>query len=293
MKSPTQVAGLRAALPYLQLYRGARFVIKIGGEALTSQATTDRIIEQITILHHFGIEIVVVHGGGPQATEIATKLGVESEFIDGRRVTSAPMVESLVMALNGTTNTAILSSARRNQLPAIGISGIDCGILRAVKKAPVQTKTGLVEYGMVGQLQAVVVQPINDLLAAGRVPVLSPLAADDDGTILNVNADVVASALAVALSAVKLIIITTPQGILRAIEDPQSLISEINATELANLKDSDVFSSGMLPKADSILSALSGGVRRVHVISYAFPDSLLTEIFTNEGCGTMVTQDPD
>lgn len=282
------VAALRLALPYLRLFRDRLFVIKCGGDALENRASLESLVEQIALLHHLGIRIVLVHGGGPQATALGERLGVESTFVDGRRVTSAETLETMVMALNGTARTSILSAARAVGLSAVGVSGIDAGIVTARQRPPVSTSAGTTDYGHVGDIVSVDPAPLQAILDAGSVPVLSPLCADSDGNVLNINADDVAARLAVELGAVKLVLVTSPRGILTDIDDPMSLISQVSVAQLDTLTQAGTIKSGMLPKTKAAKSALAGGVERVHILSYQFPDSLLTEVFTNEGCGTMV-----
>ncbi|QYK56489.1 MAG: acetylglutamate kinase [Fimbriimonadaceae bacterium] len=283
------VQGLRAALPYIRKFSGSLFVFKLGGEALESTKPLDSIVEQLTLLHQLGIRFVVVHGGGSQSTELLGRLGVASEFVDGRRVTSAEAIKGMVMSLNGTARTAILSSCRRHRLPAIGLSGIDAAIIRAEKRPPTTATSGApVDYGFVGDVLEVDPAPLRHLLDAGIVPIVSCLAADDAGTVLNINADTVASALAVSLRAAKLIVLMKPRGVLQDVSDPLSLLSELTLAELKGLETDQRLNGGMLPKAKAIEAAILGGVGTVHLISYEVPDSIMVEVFTNEGCGTMV-----
>lgn len=283
------VTGLRAALPYLRLFRDQLFVLKCGGEACESPEILDSIIEQIALLHQVGIRILLVHGGGVQATELGEKLGIETSFVDGRRVTSEAAIDTMIMALNGTARTAILSACRRHGLPAVGVSGIDSGIIQATRKEPIKVSSGdVVDFGQVGKINAIDPEPLLSILYSGAVPILTPLSADENGTVLNINADDIAAAVAGALGAAKLIILTQPRGILTDLNDPQSLISQVTLDELAELEKSGTVKTGMLPKIKAIRTALENGVQQVHVISHAFPDSILTEVFTNEGCGTMI-----
>lgn len=283
------VAGLRAALPYLKHFRDQLFVVKCGGETLQDRDALESLVEQIALLHQLGIKVILVHGGGDQATKLGESLGVESKFVDGRRVTSPEFVDVMVMALNGQSQAEILSVARQLGIGAVGISGITSGLIRAEKRPPVNSKSGeLLDYGQVGDIQSVDPTVVQVLLDGGLLPIISPISADDQGVLLNINADQVASALAVALGAAKLIVVTTPRGILADIRDPQSLISQLNLAELTELEESGSVADGMWPKSAAIRAALAGGVASAHVISYRFPDALLTEIFTNEGCGTMI-----
>ena len=288
---PAEVAALRHAVPYLRLFRGKTFVVKAGGEAFAEEATARAVLEQVAILHHLGIATVLVHGGGPQTSEISRALGVEPRFAAGRRVTDERSLEAAVMALNGRVNTGILAVCRALEVPAVGLSGVDAGLLRARRRPPVEVEGERVDYGFVGDLVEVDVRPLAAVLAAGYLPVVSPLAADAAGALLNVNADGAASALAVALAAEKLLFLTGAPGILARREDPRSLVSLTDLPGLARLRGEGALAGGMLPKAEAIETALRGGVRRVHILSFALPDAVLTEVFTNEGCGTMVVAD--
>jgi acetylglutamate kinase len=286
------VTALRHAAPYIRMYKRKVFVLKAGGEAFTSPRATRALIEQIGILHQVGIRVVVVHGGGPQSTELATRLGHESHFVDGRRVTDENALHVATMVLNGDINTRILAACREIGVPAVGLSGVDAGLIRARKRPLVQREDGgTVDYGFVGDIDDVDASVIIKQLDSNLVPIVSPLSADDSGTLLNINADTVAAAIARALNAEKLIIATGVPGILEHLEDPRSLISYIDRAGLKKLRDDGNLSAGMLPKAAAIEQALAGGVPRVHVISYAVPDSLLLEVFTNEGTGTLVVND--
>jgi acetylglutamate kinase len=275
------------------MYKGKIFVLKAGGEAFESHAATRRLVEQIGLLHQVGIRTVLVHGGGPQSTRLASKLDIAAQFVDGRRVTDAEALRVMAMVLNGQINTEIVAACRAVGVPAVGISGVDAGLIRAAKRPPVQRGdgAGLVDYGFVGDIVDVDANVLENLLDDNLVPIVSPLSADADGTLLNINADTVAAAVAGALNAEKLILATGAPGILETLEDPRSLISYIDRAGLQRLKDEGKLSNGMLPKVAAIEQALAAGVPRVHVISYSLADGLLLEVFTNEGTGTLVVGD--
>lgn len=285
------VTALRHAVPYVRMYKRKVFVLKAGGDAFASPESTRALMEQIGILHQVGIRVVVVHGGGPQATRLAERLGLESRFVDGRRVTDQETLEVATMVMNGDINTRILAACRELGVPAVGISGVDGGLIRAKKRPPVQREGGAVDYGYVGDIERVDATVVAKLLEDDLVPIVSPISADDSGTLLNINADTVAAAIACELKAEKLILATGVPGILESVGDPRSLISYVDIAGLQRLKGEGKLKDGMLPKAAAIEKALAGGVRRVHVISYSLPDSLLLEVFTNEGTGTMVVED--
>jgi len=290
------VAALKHAAPYIRMYKHKTFVIKAGGEIFATLESTRELLEQIAILHQVGVRIVLVHGGGPQSTELAKSLGVTTQFIEGRRVTDERSLDIATMVLNGQINTRILAACRDIDLPAIGISGVDAGLIKAHKRPPVDVAghdAGPVDYGVVGDIESVAADVLRTQLESGLMPVISPLSADASGTLLNINADTVAAALAAELNAEKLVLITGAPGILADREDPGSLISYIDLGGLQELRAAGSLAAGMLPKATAIESALNGGVGRVHVISFKLSDSLLLEVFTNEGNGTLVVQNID
>jgi len=289
------VTALRHAVPYLRVYKHKVFVLKAGGDAFISPETTRALMEQIGILHQVGIRVVLVHGGGPQSTALAKRLGLTTQMVDGRRVTDAQTLEVSTMILNGEINTRIVAACRALGVPAIGISGVDGGLIKAIKRPPVQRgdSNETVDYGFVGDIYGIDASIIVKQLDNDLVPIVSPLSADDQGTLLNINADTVAAAIACELKAEKFVMATGAPGILESVDDPRSLISYIDRAGLRRLRDEGKISGGMLPKVAAIERALSGGVPRVHVISYAQPDSLLLEVFTNEGTGTLVVNDTD
>jgi len=285
------VAALKHAAPYIRMFKHKTFVIKAGGEIFATLESTRELVEQIAILHQVGIRVVLVHGGGPQSTELAENLGMTTQFIEGRRVTDERSLEVAAMVLNGQINTRILAACRDLDLPAVGISGVDAGLIKAHKRPPVNVDghdAGPVDYGFVGDIDSVEANVLRTQLDNDLVPVISPLSADESGTLLNINADTVAAALAAALDAEKLVLMTGAPGILTDRNNPESLISYIDLPGLRKLRDNGSLADGMLPKATAIEAAINGGVGRVHVISHKLSDSLLLEIFTNEGNGTLV-----
>ncbi len=288
------VSALKHATPYMRMYKRKIFVLKAGGEAFSSADTTRSLMEQVGLLHQVGIRVVLVHGGGAQSTQMAEELGITAEFVDGRRVTDQNALEITTMVLNGQINTRILASCRDLGIPAVGISGVDAGLIKAHKRPPVARQGNseeTVDYGFVGDIESVDTNVLIKQLDNDLVPIISPLSADESGTLLNINADSVAAAVAVALSAEKLILATGAPGILESANEPASLISYVDLAGLSKLRNDNRLSDGMLPKAAAIELALLGGVPRVHVISHALPDSVLLEIFTNEGTGTLVVND--
>ncbi len=283
------VSALKHAAPYIRLFKGKVFVLKASGEVFSDAENARALVEQVGILYQVGIRVVLVHGGGPQSTELATALGLNTEFVDGRRITDASSLDVATMILNGKVNTSILAACRDLGIPAVGISGIDAGLIRAHRRPPVKKNgSASIDYGFVGEIDSVDPDILRKQLDNGLMPVVSPLSCDADGTVLNINADTVAAAIAAELVAEKFILATGAPGILDDADDPQSLISYIDRTALNRLGTSGKLKDGMLPKAAAIDFSLSNGVRRVHVISYKVPDSLLLEVFTNEGTGTLV-----
>jgi len=285
------ITALRHALPYLRIFKNKVFVIKAGGDAFLTPESTRALMEQIGILHQVGIRVVLVHGGGPQSTALSKRLGLSTQMVEGRRVTDAATLEVSTMVLNGEINTRIVAVCRALSIPAIGLSGVDGGLIKATRRPPVQVGGQTVDYGFVGDILGIDTSILLKQLDNDLVPIVSPLSADDHGTVLNINADTVAAMIACELKAEKFVMATETPGILESLEDPRSLISYVDRAGLRRLRDEGKISGGMLPKAAAIERALSGGVPRVHVISYAQPDSLLLEVFTNEGTGTLVVND--
>jgi len=286
------IAALKSAAPYIRMYKGKVFVVKAGGGVFADTESTRVFVEQIAILHYFGVRVVMVHGGGPQVTELQNALGLEARMVHGRRVTDAKSIDVTAMVLSGLINTRILSICRDLNIDAVGISGVDAGLIRAHKRAPVKLDDGqVVDYGFVGDIVGVDTTVIRKLLDNGLMPVVSPLSADENGVLLNINADTVAAAIGASLDAEKMILCTGAPGILERVEDAGSLISYTDLKGLKRLKDEKRIVEGMLPKAKAIEEAIRGGVRRVHVVSYKSPEGILGEVFTNEGTGTLIVAD--
>ena len=288
------VSALKHAAPYIRLFKGKVFVLKAGGEVFADTAKTRDLMEQVGILYQVGIRVVLVHGGGRQSTELATALGMDTTFVDGRRVTNSESLDVATMVLNGQINTRVLAACRDLQIPAVGISGIDAGLIRAHRRPPVERDgKAPVDYGFVGDIDSVDADILRKQLDNSLMPVVSPISCDESGVVLNINADTVAAAIAAELDAEKLILATGAPGILEDVDDPQSLISYIDRAGLDALRADGKLADGMLPKAAAIDAALANGVNRVHVISYKLADSLLLEVFTNEGTGTLVVNSTD
>ena len=292
---PEQAAAIRAmrsAAPYIRMYKGKVFIVKVGGAVFANAAATRSLVEQVAILHQVGIRVVLVHGGGPQLDEMQRSLGLEPRMVDGRRVTDEKTVDITIMVLNGLLNTRLLGICRELGIRAVGLSGVDGGLVRARKRAPVRASDGsTVDYGQVGDVEGTDPDVLQKLLDAGYMPIVSPLSCDDHGTMLNVNADIVAANVGAALGAEKLLLCTGATGIFEDLSDPSTLVSYTDLAGLKRLQAKGSFADGMMPKAAAIEAAIRGGVRRVHVISYRSTDALLAEVFTNEGLGTLIVED--
>jgi len=286
------VRSLRSAAPYIRMYKGKTFVIKAGGAVFGDPQATSALIEQIAILHYFGVRVVFVHGGGPQLSELTEALGVPTRMVQGRRITDQKSIDATSMVLNGLINTRILGICRELDISAVGVSGVDAGLITAHRRPIVKMPDGeSVDFGFVGDIDAVDTGVLRKLLDNGLMPVVSPLSADANGVLLNINADTVAAAIGAALGAEKLILCTGAPGILERIEDPSTVVSYTDVQGLKRMRDDGSIKDGMLPKAVAIEDAIRGGVRRVHVIAYTSPESILAEVFTNEGTGTLIVAD--
>ena len=282
---------LRQALPFINRFKNKTFVVKIGGEIADSDQTLHSFCEEVALLAQVGIHVVMVHGGGKQATQLSKQLGIETQMVGGRRITDEKTLDVVMMVFAGTINTEIIAALREYGAEAVGISGVDGGIINAVKRPPMKVhndKTGqdeMVDFGHVGDIESIDPKLLEVLLAADFVPVMASLGGDDKGSILNINADTVASEIASALKAEKLILVTDVDGILR---EDKSLISRATPQEIADLKKAGVIKGGMMVKADSAVEALKDGVQSVHIISGKKPSTLLAEVFTETGSGTMI-----
>ena len=288
------IHALRAAAPYIRMYKGKIFVVKAGGAVFGDPAMTRALMEQIAILHYLGVRVVMVHGGGPQLTELTEALGVPTRMVQGRRITDEKSIDATSMVLNGLINTRILAICRDLEIDAVGLSGVDAGLVQAHRRPPVRLKptdTETVDFGFVGDIDRIDTNVIRKHLDNGLMPVISPLSADAKGQLLNINADTVAAAIGAALQAEKLILCTGAPGILDSVADSGSVVSYTDLVGLKRMREEGKIMDGMLPKAKAIEDAIRGGVRRVHVIGYRSPDSILAEVFTNEGTGTLIVAD--
>jgi acetylglutamate kinase len=279
------------AAQHIALHRGKTFVIKLGGEPLAHRVLRRQLAQDIAAIHALGSRLVLVHGGGPQTDSVQRSLGEEPRLIGGKRVTTPLALRALCMATAGELHGQLLADLAAAKVPATGLAGASAGLFLARKRPPVQTEQGTVDFGAVGDLIAVDVVPLRALLEAGRVPVVSPPASDGIGGLLNVNADFMAAAIAAELGAEKLVLVTGTPGILTDPANPASLVSALSLAELDQLEAAGKIRGGMQAKATAIRRAIAGGVPRVHVVSGLDPTSLLIELYTNHGAGTLVTRE--
>lgn len=273
------------ALPYIQKYFGKTIVVKYGGNAMINQSLKEMVINDLILLTCIGIKVVVVHGGGPEINNFLGKFGKKCEFINGLRVTDDETMEVVQMVLDGKVNKEIVALIDKNGGKAIGLSGIDAGLLKAKKKLYKDD----VDLGYVGDVTSVDEMILINCLKEGYMPVVSTVAlGEDDYKAYNINADYAASKIASKLKAEKLILLTDVPGILRDFEDETSLISEIDIKDIDSLKKEGIIKGGMIPKIECCMHAIEDGVKRTHIIDGRVPHSILLEMFSDEGIGTMI-----
>lgn len=287
------IAGLKGALGYVRAYRDHVFVVKMGGDVQGDADVLDQVAAQLSLLSSLGIRIVVVHGGGPQASALSRRLGVEPRMVAGRRITDDLALEVAKMVYAGALNTDVVSALRVNEVQAVGLTGVDGDLLQARRRPPVEVRTDegqveRVDFGHVGDIEKVDPRLLLTLLDARFVPVVASLAGDAEGRVYNVNADTVAESIAIALGAHKLIFMTGAPGVLRDRNDPSSLVTFADPDDLQGLMASGALVGGMRPKVEACIRAATSGVERTHIIDGRAPDSLLLEVFTGAGTGTMI-----
>ncbi len=289
------VETLLQALPYIREHKGATFVIKCGGEIARDPAALDNLAADIALVFHVGVRPVVVHGGGPQASDLQRRLGHEPQLVQGRRITDDQTLEVAKMVFGGQINIDILGALRRHGILAVGVSGVDGDLIRAVRRPatdvtdPKTGKTTHVDWGHVGDIASVNTRLLQKLLDDGYVPVLCSLGSDRSGNVYNINADTVAARVAADMKAGKLILLTDAPGLLENPDDEESLISYISASRCEEMLKTGAIRGGMVPKIQTLIEAVRGGVRRAHILDGKLTHSLLVELFTKEGTGTMVT----
>ncbi len=286
------VSILLQAMPYIRAFREKLFVVKLGGELLKDPEHLDAIAKDLTLVHMVGIKVIVVHGGGPQANALSESLGFKPQMVGGRRVTDAAALEVAKMVFAGKINTEMLSALSRHGSKGVGVSGVDAGIIKARKRPPTTvTENGEareIDFGFVGDVEEVDTTLLRHLIDHRYIPVVGSLAADAEGTILNINADTIASEIAADLKAEKLIGMTSVSGVYRDAADAETVISKVTADGARNLIAQGVAGKGMIPKLQACIRAVERGVREAHIINGFTPYSLLLEIFTDDGVGTMV-----
>ncbi len=288
---------LREALPYIQRFAGKTFVVKFSGKVTEDKENLAALAEELALLHQVGIRVCVIHGGGKQLNELAEKLGVVQTVVAGRRVTDDETLELAKMIFRGKINTEILAQFRRRGVHAVGLSGIDGGVITAVKRPPKDVlnketgETKIVDFGHVGDVVNVDVSLINNLLDSNYLPIISSLGADDDGRIFNINADTIAAEIAVSLGAEKLILLTDVNGIYLDENDESTKISRLTVADAKEMIASGRATGGMIPKLENLISLLNRGVASAHIIGGKNRNAVLAEVFTDEGSGTMVVKE--
>lgn len=290
MTEQSYILPLKRAVPYIRLYKGKNFVLKVGGNVLKDARALASFCEDCSLLHQLGIRLVLVHGGGPQATELSKRLGHEPTIVGGRRVTDDQTLEVAKMVYAGKLNLELLAALEAKDVPGIGLSGSDAKTIVAKRRprSKVEGSEDEIDWGHVGDITRINSELLTKLMDGGYVPVICSLATDGEGGILNVNADGVARHIAVALKAEKLVLLTDRAGLLEDPNDGSSVLSYVDTDRIERLKAEGRISGGMLPKIEACVGALQGGVRRTHILDGTRPQGLLVEVFTNEGCGTMI-----
>ena len=272
---------LTQALPYIQKYHDKIIVVEYGGNAMVSAELKQQVMEDIVLLHLIGVKVVLVHGGGPEITETLNKIGKESQFVDGLRVTDKETADVVQMVLAGKINKSLVNLIQINGGKAIGISGLDGHMIEAEVKDE--------RLGFVGRITKVDVTPVLDVLEKGYIPVVSTVGCDNEGNVYNINADTAAAYIAGAMKAKRLISMTDIAGVLKDKDDPNSIIKCINTEEAQELFRTGVISGGMIPKVECCIEAIQKGVEKVIIMDGRIPHSILIELLTDEGAGTMVT----
>ncbi|MBR7111338.1 MAG: acetylglutamate kinase [Clostridia bacterium] len=274
---------LAQALPYIRRYNGKVIVVKYGGNAMINEELKQQVMEDIVLLHLIGVRIVLVHGGGPEISELMAKLGKKAEFVDGLRVTDKETVDIVQMVLAGKVNKTLVNLLEMKGGNAMGISGMDG---RLIEAAPKNEK-----LGFVGNIKKINIAPVIDLLEKDYIPVISTVGCDKNGNTYNINGDTAAAYIAGALGAERLIMMTDIAGVLTDKDDPSTLIPNLTVAEAKKLYENGVISGGMIPKVDCCIEAIERGVKKVIIMDGCVPHSILMELLTNEGAGTMVTKE--
>lgn len=288
---------LREALPYIQRFKGKTFVVKFSGKVTENKENLTSLAEELALLHQVGIRVCVIHGGGKQLTELAHKLGVVQTVIEGRRVTDDDTLDLAKMIFRGKINTEILAALRTRGIDAVGLSGVDGGVVKAVVRPPKEVTDKLtgekqvVDFGHVGDIVEIDSRLIELLLSDNYLPVISSLGADDAGRIFNINADTIAAEIAVSLGAEKLVLLSDVNGIYLNPNEEATKLTSLTISDAHHLIESGRATGGMIPKLQSLISLLERGVNSAHVISGSTRNALLSEVFTDKGTGTMLIKE--
>lgn len=270
------------ALPYIRTLSGQTIVIKYGGAAMTDETLKAAVMGDIALLHYVGVKVIVVHGGGPEISAMCKQMGIESQFINGMRVTDEPTMRVTEMVL-GQIGKSIAQLLGSHGAPAVGLSGKDGNLLRARKFV------GEADWGLVGEIENVQPQLLSTLAREGFVPVVTPIAPGVNGETYNINADFAAAAIASAVGAIKVLFLTDVMGVLRDVNDKGSLIPSLSLNDVENLIGDGTIAGGMIPKVRCCVEAVQGGVERAHIVDGRAPHAILIELFSDHGCGTMIT----
>lgn len=274
---------LTQALPYIKEYTGKTVVVKYGGNAMIDETLKEQVMEDIVLLWLIGVKIVLVHGGGPEISDVMSKFGKKPVFIDGLRVTDLETVDIVQMVLAGKVNKTLVKLLEKKGGKAIGISGIDGRLIECTMKDE--------KLGFVGNISKINIETVSDILEKNYIPVISTVGCDESGNTYNINGDTAAAYIAGALGAERMILMTDIAGVLRDKDDISTLIPEISVKEAAELKNDGVISGGMIPKVDCCVEAIGKGVKQVVIMDGRIPHSILMELLTNEGAGTLVKGD--
>jgi acetylglutamate kinase len=286
---------LREALPYIQRFKGKTFVVKLSGKVTEDRDRLISLAEELALMHQVGIRLCVIHGGGKQLSDLARLMGVEQTIIEGRRVTDDATLEMAKMIFAGKINTDILSALRHRSVEAVGLSGVDGNIVHAERRPPkaiMNRETGeseQVDFGHVGDILEINARLLTVLLDHGYLPVISSLGADAEGTVFNINADTIASEIAIQLKAEKLVLLSDVDGIYLRAGEPETKLSRLTADEAEALVTKGTATGGMIPKLQNIIGLLRRGVGSAHIINGTARNALLAEVFTDKGTGTMIS----
>ncbi|MBO7729451.1 MAG: acetylglutamate kinase [Lachnospiraceae bacterium] len=283
--NPERAEILTQALPYIQRYTGKVVVVKYGGNAMINEELKQQVMEDIVLLWLIGVKVVLVHGGGPEITDMMNKLGKKSEFVDGLRVTDEETIEIVQMVLTGKVNKSLVNLLEMKGGNAIGLSGTDARLIEASMKDE--------RLGFVGDVIKINIDPVMGLLERGYIPVISTIGCDKEGNVYNINGDTAAAHIAGALDAERLIMMTDIDGILEDMDDPDTLIPELTISEAQMLYEKGIISGGMIPKVDCCIEAINKGVKNVVILDGRISHSILMELLTNEGAGTLIKADEE